>query len=141
MRIHPWIFVGGLLELVIVGSLAASTVVHAQPTPVEQVSAEPSLESDFGKGAEEVTARLRELTRSLEDAGMFEALEAEVGGFTHRAAEQWHETSRLLARNLRTTALDSLTTYWAALRADLQDVDGRIGLRLQGRENDLASLN
>lgn len=129
-----------LVELLLVVFLLAATPGRAQPTPDEHATAEPSLQSDFGEGAEEVTARLRELTRSLADGDLFEALEAEVGGYSHRAAQHWHETSRLLARNLRTTALDSLTTYWVALHADLEDVDGRIATRVQRRESDLASL-
>lgn len=108
----------------------------AQATP-DQTAA---IVSDFGKGAEAVTARLKDLDRSLADVPALEALEAEVATYAHRTATHWHETSRLLGMNLRTTALDSLTTYWQALHTDLDDVDARIAARVKRRDAELASL-
>jgi small-conductance mechanosensitive channel len=87
-----------------------------------------------------VTARLRDLARSLKDDAAFATMEAEVSSYAHRAAVTWNETGRLLGRNLRTTALDSLATSWDALRNELEDVGDRIDARAHRREADLASL-
>lgn len=120
--------------------LAVPGTVRAQPAPSASPAPDESMASDFGKGAEEVAARLRALTRSLLDGGDIAALEAEVAGYTRRAAVHWDETARLLARNLRTTALDSVTVSWTALHADLEDVDARLAARVSRREAEIASL-
>jgi potassium-dependent mechanosensitive channel len=120
--------------------LFASGVARGQTAPIDERGAEPPSAADFGKGAEEVAARLRELTRSLSDAAAMAGLDAEVTAGAHRAAQCWDDTGRLLARNLRTMALDSLTTSWQALRSDLEDLKGRIELRARRREADLATL-
>jgi small-conductance mechanosensitive channel len=129
-----------ILRALLAIGLITSGVVPAAAEPVGQSGAEGSTAPDFGKGAEEVAARLRELARSLSDTGEFAVLEAEVAADTHRAAEYWDETGRRLARGLRTTALDSLTTTWQALHSDLEDVNGRIEERARRREADLATL-
>jgi small-conductance mechanosensitive channel len=114
-------------------------IVCAQ-TKVDPTAATEPLAPDFGKGAEEVAAQLREMMRSLSDTAVFTELEAEVAADTQRSAACWNETGRLLGRSLRTTALDSLTTLWQTLRGDLDDVNGRIELRARRREADLATL-
>src|SRR5215467_13458507 len=84
-----------------------------QPPPDQPAAAGAGVDkegSDVGKGAEEVAARLRDLARSLTDTTEIAALEAEVATYAHRVADTWDETGRLLERNLRTTALDSLAT-------------------------------
>jgi len=126
--------------LAFVLALAVVGEVHAQPAPSASPLAEESLASDFGKSAEEVAARLRSLSRSLLDGAAIAALEAEVALYTRRAASHWDETERLLARNLRTTALDSVNASWTALHADLEDLDERIAARVRHREAELASL-
>jgi hypothetical protein len=110
------------------------------PVAADPATADAGFASQFGRGAEEVTARLDELERSLEDAVLVEALEKEVETYTGRTAKRWHETSRLLARNLRSTALDSLTTYWTALDADLDAVETGIAARVKRRDAEFASL-
>ncbi|MFN8601547.1 MAG: mechanosensitive ion channel [Candidatus Binatia bacterium] len=136
MRIRNSLSIAALLGAL----LLATHPAFAQPTPADAPSPGASLGADLGKGAEEVTARLKDLERSLADVSAVEALETEVTGYTHRTATHWHETSRQLARNLRTTALDSLTAYWQALHNDLQDVDARVRARIERREAELASL-
>jgi small-conductance mechanosensitive channel len=124
-----------IARVLLVLCVVAPGAVRAQPA-----TAEAPLEADFGKGAEEVAARLRALARSVSDETGFSELAAEVAGDSHRAAETWDETSRLLARNLRTTTLDSLTTSWEAFRGALEDVNARIAVRARRREADLATL-
>lgn len=136
MRIRNSLSIAALLGAL----LLAPHPAFAQPTPADAPSPGASLGADLGRGAEEVTARLKDLERSLADVAAVEALEAEVTGYTHRTATHWHETSRLLARNLRTTALDSLTVYWQALHNDLEDVDARVRVRIERRHAELASL-
>jgi small-conductance mechanosensitive channel len=127
-----------IARLLLVGCLLAPGAARAQAA--DPATAAGSLEADFGKGAEEVAARLRALARSLSDDAEFSTLAAEVTTYSQRAAETWDETSRLLARNLRTTTLDSLTTAWQAFRGDLEDVSARIAIRARHREADLSTL-
>jgi small-conductance mechanosensitive channel len=127
-----------IARLLLVGCLLAPGAARAQAAA--PATAAGSLEADFGKGAEEVAARLRALARSVSDDAEFSTLAAEVTTYSQRAAETWDETSRLLARNLRTTTLDSLTTAWQAFRGDLEDVSARIAIRARRREADLSTL-
>lgn len=141
MRPSPRASIAAVLATLVLAGGAAFAQPTAGPSPAaDPGSSDASMSAQFGRGAEEVTARLNEIERSLADAGPVEALEAEVAKYTHRTATHWHETSRLLARNLRSTALDSLTTYWEALHADLDTVDARIAARMKRREADLAAL-
>jgi hypothetical protein len=46
-----------------------------------------------------------------------------VAADTHRAAERWDETGRLLEGHLRLSTLDSIASAWQALRSDLDGID------------------
>jgi potassium efflux system protein len=127
------------LALLVLG-VGAAGAASADVSPSDPAAADESLAAEFGRGAEDVTARLKDLERSLADAGALAALETEVSSYAHRTARHWHETSRQLTRNLRTTALDSLTTYWRALHSDLEDVELRINARVKRRDAELASV-
>ena len=100
----------------------------------------PAYGADLSKGAEEVAARLRAVTRSLADAEVFAALEADTARAAHRTAERWEETERLLQAQLRPTALDSLESSWDAFRSDLDSVSNRVDARATQRDADLDSL-
>ena len=100
----------------------ASGVARADPSPVADADPTPAEAPDLSKGAEEVAARLRAFTRSLADAEVFAALEADTALAAHRTAERWEETERLLQAQLRPTALDSLESSWDAFRSDLDSV-------------------
>jgi len=129
--------VGGLLLLV---CLVPSGVVRAQPPPADDAAATPPAGLDFSRAAEEVAARLRQLTRSLSDGAVFAALEAEVAADAHRIAERWDETGRLVESHLRPSALDSIAIAWQALRSELDGINGRIEERAKRRDDDLATL-
>jgi len=129
--------VAGLLLLV---CLVPSGVVRAQPPPAGDAAATPPAGLDFSRAAEEVAARLRQLTRSLSDGAVFAALEAEVAADAHRIAERWDETGRLVESHLRPPALDSIAIAWQALRSNLDGINRRIEERAKRREDDLATL-
>src|SRR5262245_14946460 len=94
-------------------SLLASAVARGQPPSAPESAGAPhGAMPDFGKGAEEVAAQLRQLTESLSDTAVFASLEAEVAAETHQAAERWSQTGDLLKANLRPAALDSLESSW-----------------------------
>jgi len=126
--------------ILLLACLVPSGVVRAQPPPGDDAAATPPTVLDIGRGAEEVAARLRQLTRSLSDGAVFAALEAEVAAEAHRAAERWDETGRLLEGHLRASALDSIASAWQALRSDLDGINGRIEQGAKRREADLATL-
>ena len=140
MKIPKLVAAAALLVTLLLADSSGAQPASVEPVPTDPAAADAGFASQFGRGAEEVTARLNELERSLEDAALIQALEKEVETYTHRTAKHWHETSRLLARNLRSTALDSLTTYWKALDADLDAVETRIAARVKRRDAELASL-
>src|SRR5262245_4183194 len=112
-----------------------------RPSPQpEATGPSQSRTESVGKGAEEVAALLRHLRESLSDTAAFAALAAEVATDSHRAAERWGETGRLLTENLRPTALDSLASSWSALRSDVDDLNSRIDGRARQRDADLETL-
>ena len=134
----PW-KLSAVAGILLLGCLVPSGVVRAQPRPADDAAATPPT-VDFGRAAEEVAARLRQLTRSLSDSAVFAALEAEVAADAHRIAERWDETGRLVESHLRPSALDSIAIAWQALRSELDGINGRIEERAKRREDDLATL-
>ena len=120
--------------------LSAPGRAAGEPTPAGSATPVETLAEEFGRGAEEVTARLKDVERSLADVAAVEELESLVATYTRRTATHWRETSRLLARNLRTSALDSLTSSWEALHNDLDDVDARIAARVKHRDAERAAI-
>ena len=130
---------GSAAPLLVCVAVLASGRVCAQTPPAVDATAQATI-PDVGKGAEEVASQLRELTRSLSDTEAFSALEAGIDKATGQAASVWDDTGRVLARRPGTTALDSLTSSWLALRSELATLSDRIGARVDRREADVATL-
>jgi small-conductance mechanosensitive channel len=129
---------------VLLAALLAPGAAAAQPAaepgkPPAAAAVQPAM-PDIGRNAEEVAARLRQMTESLSDTEAFAALEAEVAAETHRIAQRWDETRRLLEGKPRRLALDSLAGSWSATRAELEDANARIGARARRREADAEAL-
>lgn len=134
------------LSAATVGAACAAWLLLASPSDVARADTTPAADDaststpDLIKGAEEIVARLRAVTRSLADADVFSALEAETSIITHQTTAQWQETERLLQGHQRSTALDSLESSWDAFRTDLDRVSRRIDARAAQRDDDLATL-
>ena len=108
--------------------------------PTAPAAASQASLTDIGKRAEEVAARLRQMTESLSDTAAVSALEGEVAAETHRIAEQLTATGRLLERRPRITALESLASSWLALRSELEHLSTQITARARRREADVEAL-
>jgi small-conductance mechanosensitive channel len=124
--------------LVAAGALEAHAQAPAAPDAMDAPLAAPT---DVGRHAEEVAARLREMTRSLEDDAEFAGIEAEVSAHGRRVGELWGVMGRVLARNSSGLVFDTLANAWQALRADLERERALVDARAHRREADLATLD
>jgi small-conductance mechanosensitive channel len=133
--------------LFVLGLLASGPVLGQEPPaaaapaspPSSSTETQPSV-SQIGLHAEHVAAQLRQMSDSLADTAVFSALESEVATKTHRIAQYWTETGRLLSGRHRIPAIESLGSAWLAFGRELENLSGRIEARVTKREAQLAVL-
>jgi potassium-dependent mechanosensitive channel len=111
------------------------------PAPVASPEASSFKSDEIGKRAEDVAAQLRAMTEAIADQAAFSALEIEVLQYSHRIADRWRETDKILAAAPRRAPLVTLASSWRALRTELVGLRAEVDRRAELREADLATLD
>ena len=85
MKIPKLVAAAALLVTLLLADSSGAQPASVEPVPADPAAADAGFASQFGRGAEEVTARLNELERSLEDAALIPRVTRSRASPAHRA--------------------------------------------------------